>query len=407
MAAKENSITGKNAMITGPADVKHKDKYFSIVTVQHFHTKDITLLSDYFIPRCTHYFLFTFGQTRDFASSNSIQFFEYNRGALVGQKVLVRSQRQSFFLRYAQLVFWFTIFAMRFVPRRSWIVTPHPPVCFFGKALRALKRHEFVLILADIFQYDSNRLSGVLFNRYIRRCARTIDHVLYMSPDIQRRHDVFAKGERKPRVRKIWSLGIRRRFDESELTKKAVCLRDAATTVIGYVGVVRSCVGLENLIEYARHEPNVRLDIVGEGSYAEELMKRCEDANLKTRVIFHGFLATDDLRVLAKDWICGTMLYDTAGDLYSRHTEPGKAKLYISLGLPVLMTDITYIADEIRQHKAGVVIPSSDPALVAGAIKELRRDYAEYVKGVVAMAEAYDYQRKYDDDFSFMEQLPD
>lgn len=399
-----DSIPGRNIVRPLPAGKVDGDGYFSVVTVNHFHAKDVFLLADYFIPRCTHYFLLTFGQSADFGSSNSIQFSEYNRGKLVREKVLVRKQWGPFLLRAIQLVFWFTLFALFVAPRRSWIMTPHPPVCLFERMLRVFRKQKFVFIIADIFHYDSTQLSGTLFNRYVRHCARTIDHVLYMSKDIQDRHDVFAEGERKPLVRKRWSLGIKRCFDERDLAKKAGRVRDAQTTAIGYVGVIRSCVGLENMVECARLNGNIRVDVVGEGKYATELMKRCRDAGVERRVVFHGYLAGRELESLASDWVCGTMLYDADQALYTRHTEPGKAKLYISLGLPVLLTDVSYIVDEIRRHKAGIVLPGNEPGLVQGAVETLKRDYLDYANGVAAMAREYDYQAKYDADFSFMRQ---
>ncbi len=405
MAVPGNSIANAGAEAARVSDAGSQDKYFSVVTVNHFHAKDVFLLSDYFIPRCTHYFLFTFGQSNEFGSSNSIQFSEYHRGKLVREKVIVRNQwAGGFFVRSIQLVFWFTLFALLVAPRRSWIMTPHPPVCLFQKALRILKQQKFVFIIADIFHYDSKDWSGAIFNKYIRYCARTIDHVFYMSLDIQKRHDVFADGERKPLVRKRWSLGIKRRFDDGGFAMKAQHMRDARTTTLGYVGVVRSCVGLESLIEYARLNENIRVDVVGEGCYAAELIKRCRDSGVDRRVIFHGYLATGELEALAAEWVCGTMLYDLDQTLYTRHTEPGKAKLYLSLGVPVLMTDVSYIVDEVRRHKAGIVLSGNDPVMVKGAVETLRRDYLDYANGVAAMAKEYDYQSKYDDDFAFMRQ---
>jgi len=393
-------------MVDDTAHVTREREYDSVVTVNHQHAKDAFLLDAYFTPRCRHYVLFTFGMARDLKASNSIQFWEYDKGNLLRHKVLARNQRESFFPRYAQLIFWFTMFALTSVPRRSWIVAPHPPVFLFGRILRALKMHRLVLILQDIFDYDSTRLSGVLFNRYVRHCARSIRNVLYLSPSIQERHAVKKRRPHDAGVRKRWSFGIKRRFDETELMNKASRVQNAATTVLGYIGVVRSCVGLETLMEYARHDESIRVDIVGEGVYTEEFIKKCKDAGLDSRITCHGFLATEDLHVLASDWICGTMLYDTEGDLYSRHGEPGKAKLYLALGLPVLMTQVSYIADEICQRKAGMVLSNCEPASVAGAVDEMKREYAKYIDGVIAMAKEYDYQSKYDDDFAFMQRIP-
>ena len=388
-------------MVDDTAHVNRESAYDSVVTVNHQHAKDAFLLDAYFAPRCRRYVLFTFGMARDLEACNSIQFWEYDRGNLLRHKVLVRNQWKSFVPRYIQLIFCFTVFAMFSVPRRSWILTPHPPVLLFQRILRALREHRFVFFIADIFHYDDTRLSGRLFNRYVRRCARKADHLLYLSADIEERHH-FKDDSRPGRVCKRWALGIGCRFDEQLLAEKAIRLRDSATTTVGYVGIVRSVVGLDSLLGCVAQHDGLRLDIVGEGVYCEELAKRCKELGVESRVVFHGFLSTDDVEILARNWLCGTMLYDPDNDLYTRHTEPGKAKLYISLGLPVLMTDVSYIADEIRQHKAGVILEDNDPALITAGIEEIRADYETHMKGAVAMAREYDYERKYDGDFNFM-----
>ena len=388
-------------MTNETANADREIKYDSVVTVNHQHAKDAFLLDKYFAPRCRRYVLFTFGMARDLEACNSIQCWEYEKGDLLRHRVLVRNQWKSPLPRYIQLVACFTLFTLSSVSRRSWILTPHPPVLLCQRILRALKGHRFVFFIADIFQYDETRLSGVLANRYVRRCARKADHLLYLSADIEKRHH-FEDDSRPGRVCKRWALGIGRRFNDDTLAKKATHLRDNPVTTIGYVGIVRSVVGLDSLIDCVAQHDGLQLDIVGEGAYCETLSLRCKELGVEARVKFHGFLSTDDVEALAKNWLCGTMLYDPDNDLYTRHTEPGKAKLYISLALPVLMTDVSYIADELKQHRAGVILQGNDPSAVMGGIEEIRADYETFAKGAAIMAHEYDYERKYDDDFNFM-----
>jgi glycosyltransferase involved in cell wall biosynthesis len=377
-------------------------RYGSVATVHHFHARDVFLLADYYAPRCSRYFDVTFGMSRD-SGSNSIQFSEYRNGAIVRQRVLVKGQWGSFFPRYVQLIACFTFFALRHLPRSTWILTPHPPILMFEPLLRLMKKLRFVMLIADIFDYNSTSLLGRLFNRYVRHCAENARFVLYLSSDIQQRHDL--PGSRKPtgQVRRLWRLGIRKRFTDADVRDRALRVPQLGRVVLGYVGIVRSCVGLENLIECVRRDESLHLDIVGGGDYAAELRHVCGRDNLGRRVTFRGYLPTDSLLELSKDWFCGTMLYDMDQTLYTRYTEPGKAKIYLSLGLPIMMTDVSYIVDEVRQHKAGVVLSGNDPAQVGDAISGMKTDYAQYAEGAAAMAKAYDYERKYAEDFAFME----
>jgi hypothetical protein len=71
------------------------------------------------------------------------------------------------------------------------------------------------------------------------------------------------------------------------------------------------------------------------------------------------------------------------------------------------MTDVSYVVDEVRRFNAGMVIGSNDPAEVAKALAVMKTNYVRFVRGVAAMATAYDYERKYAEDFAFMERMPD
>lgn len=383
--------------------MEYREEYFSVAVVKHFHAKDAEFLTDYFAPRCARYFIFTFGLSKMLQSSNSIQFFEYSKGALVRQKTLVREQIAGFYLRYIQLVFWFVVFAVFFLPRRTWILTMHPPACVLQSVVRLLKRHKYALILSEVFQYDLERLSGRLMNWLLNKEARSVECLIYVSAAIEEHHDaLFGQQPGRSRcIRKRWTGGIKRRFSREALTARAHAAGNSPILTVGYIGLVRPFCGLGRLVEFLEGHPEVRLDVVGE-AHVETLREDCRRRGVEGRVTFRGFLPIDEVVGVAANWFCGTMLFDVTGDVYARYGEPGKARSYLSLGLPILMTDISHLADEIRKFHAGVVLPTNDVAQIEAGIDDLKRNYAAYINGVTAMTDFYEYETKYDRDFEFM-----
>ena len=382
--------------------MEHENKYFSVAVVKHFHAKDAEFLTDYFASRCAHYFLFTFGMSKVLASSNSIQFFEYADGSLVRRKTLAQNQAGGFFARYFQLAFWFVVFAIFFLPCRTWILTMHPPACVLQSFVRLLKRHKYALILSDVFQYDLKRFADRAMASLLNSEARSVECLMYVSAAIEEYHRaLLAARPGDGRCVKRWTGGIKRRFSREALTTRARSVASSPALTIGYIGLVRSFCGLGRLVELLESHPEVRLDVVGEAG-VEAMREDCRRRGVEGRVTFYGFLPIEEVVDVAANWFCGAMLFDVTGDNYAQYGEPGKARSYLSLGLPVLMTDISHLAGEIRKFHAGVVLPTNDVAQIEAGVNALKGDYVAYVNGVMAMTDFYEYETKYDRDFEFM-----
>jgi glycosyltransferase involved in cell wall biosynthesis len=383
--------------------MEREDRYFSVVAVKHFHAKDAEFFTDYFAPRCTRFFLFTFSLSQGLQSSNSIQFFEYSNGVLVRQKTLVEEQTRRGSLRLVELVFWFVVFAVFFLPKGSWILTLHPPVCVLQSVVRLLKSHKYALMLTEVFRYDLSRITGRLMNYVLHAEARSAECLMYVSPAIEEFHGVpiEAKSGRRHCIRKRWTGGVKRRFSPEALTAKIQAVSEGRVPlVIGYIGLVRQFCGLAKVVDFLEGHEEFRLDVVGEGG--EALREECRRRGLAERTMFRGFLSNDEVAEIAGNWFCGAMLFDVEGNVYAKDGEPGKARSYLSLGLPILMTDVSSLVREIGNFRAGIVLETNDVTQIEAGVNELRRNYETYIKGVIAMTDVYDYEAKYDKDFEFM-----
>jgi len=69
----------------------------------------------------------------------------------------------------------------------------------------------------------------------------------------------------------------------------------------------------------------------------------------------------------------GLAPYVPGADTYTQYTDPGKPKLYLACGLPVIITDVPASADLIDKAKAGIKVDYT-PESIAQAIKRLLSD---------------------------------
>jgi len=118
------------------------------------------------------------------------------------------------------------------------------------------------------------------------------------------------------------------------------------------------------------------LHVTGLGPLEQELKDTVRELGVRDHVTFHGYIESHArLHELLAGCAAGVAMYSAELDLWSRFAEPAKIKLYLSAGLPVFTTDVTYIAPQIALREAGLVLPF-DSAALADAVIELVGDEA-------------------------------
>ncbi len=104
--------------------------------------------------------------------------------------------------------------------------------------------------------------------------------------------------------------------------------------------------------------------------------------------MFHGFIAEFGkvLEILASGSVA-VAPYDVDPSSFSHFADPGKLKAYLSVGLPILLTDVPPNASEL-EREAGVEIVTSDADYLATRIEALLGDVEVWTQRHRA-AEAY------------------
>jgi len=163
---------------------------------------------------------------------------------------------------------------------------------------------------------------------------------------------------------------------------------------IAFVGHLKKGQGLELLIDafsdIVKQIPRAKLLIIGSGPLEEKLKLRAKDLDVE----FAGFMGEPSsvYRRVTKSAV-GIAPYEI--DSSVKYCDSGKVKLYLSAGLPVVVTSVPEIAHEIDKKKCGTMISYDREELVKAVVDLLKNEelLKTYRKNVRKLAHKYSYER--------------
>ncbi len=174
---------------------------------------------------------------------------------------------------------------------------------------------------------------------------------------------------------------------------------------IVYLGVLEELQGIQLIIDsfsdILKQVPDATFSIIGSGNYEDDLKRMVSERHLESHIKFMGLLSDEE----AEDMMCksavGVAPYVDDPDSNTRYTEPTKPKTYLGCGLPVLITRVPKIANDIEAARAGIAIGYKKEELVPAIVGLLNDDasYKEYRKNVIAYASKFDWDNIYDEAF--------
>jgi glycosyltransferase involved in cell wall biosynthesis len=163
-----------------------------------------------------------------------------------------------------------------------------------------------------------------------------------------------------------------RRFPGELLEERAA--RSEPFTV-GWVGWLRSWIGIETLVEAVVHlrrtEPDARLLLVGDGPGREAIERRVEQLGLGGAVRFRGSVAPADIPAELARMDAGVAIYPSG---QRAHSSSLKVLEYLASGLAVVAGGADQLADQVRDGETGLLCDPDDPAALARSLGLLAGD---------------------------------
>lgn len=179
---------------------------------------------------------------------------------------------------------------------------------------------------------------------------------------------------------------------------RSIPKRSRSALKLVFFGVLKVSQGLDIVLQNGQEIsdtfPNAELHVIGDGpdkAYFQSLAGR---SPLNTK--FYGYLP-DEQNIKEVIAACDIGLAPYMPDVsnVSYYTDPSKIKMYLSAGIPTVMTDFLSFSAEIRASRAGIVLKNAAGKELIAAIHAITRRMPAYKKAALALAKRYEYRTIY------------
>lgn len=186
-------------------------------------------------------------------------------------------------------------------------------------------------------------------------------------------------------------------------TKIKIVRNKRKKIIIGFLGMLKSHQGIELVLDNLNYIfskfPKLKIEIIGSGPEEQRIKKKA--AKYKKNVKFYGFIEKDNqVEKIMKNWSIGIATYIPISSNESYWGDPSKIKTYLSLGIPVITTNVSYFSKEIKKNKAGIIIDYNKESLLK-SIDDILKNKVDYQKNAYNLAKKYDYNILYKKLFDF------
>lgn len=263
---------------------------------------------------------------------------------------------------------------------------------FSGCVLRFLTRVDRVIyyVIDYVPQRFSNKLLNDIYHRIEKFCAKYCDWTWNLSPRM-----IEAR-------RKKWHMDFPHQLvvwhGVNFARIKRVPFENINETEILYMGTLLKKQGVQLVIEslpfIIKKAPKVRLTIIGKGPYERELKKLVDKLSLEKYVDFLGYIPShQEVENRIARAAITIALYDRKHDDFSYYSDPGKIKTYLGAGVPVVMTDVPYVAREVEKARCGFIVQYKRDELVETLVKFLlnKKLMKSYRINALNFAKKYDW----------------
>lgn len=131
---------------------------------------------------------------------------------------------------------------------------------------------------------------------------------------------------------------------------------------------------IDSMRDIIKEVPAAQLLIIGTGPYEPKLKEQAAELKLGESVKFLGLMDHDALFKFIPHHRIGLAPYINDANNYSWYADPTKPKEYLGCGLPLVITDVPWIAEEVAKRPMGVVCKYERASLAAACIKMLKDD---------------------------------
>lgn len=270
--------------------------------------------------------------------------------------------------------------------------------CLVGLILRKFGIVKHVIFYSIDFTPTrfSQRLMNIIYHWIESVCIKHVDERWNVSPRIGQGRETLLHISENEYPQKIVPIGVW----ERDITQEAGQFNRYALVFLGHLlqkqGVQMI---LQSLPAIKEKIPEISLHIIGGGEYEHTLKKITTNMRLSKYVKFYGWMSDQvTIRRIMSQCALAMATYDPSGENesnFSYYADPTKIKSYLSCGLPVIMTNISYNAQKLSKRKCAVLVDYSVES-VAGTIIELLKNTSRlklYRKNAIDEAKQFTWEK--------------
>ncbi len=241
---------------------------------------------------------------------------------------------------------------------------------FVGIWLRRLKRVKKVIYYVIDYtpkRFD-NRFLNLLYHRIDQFCVKRCDAVWNLSARISEIRE--RQGIRKER-NMIVPVGvdleqIKHASPDQILRRSLVCVSHL-TESKGIQLII------DSMNEIVKNVPDAKLLIIGTGPYEAKLRAMVREKKLEGCIEFLGAMEHERLFEYLPRCGIGVATYTEDSESISYYADPTKPKEFLACGLPLIITRVPWIAQEVEEKSMGIAI-NYDKGELVGAVLNLLTD---------------------------------
>ncbi len=375
--------------------LQEKLKRLDVVMVSHVFVTGAFLDFEEYLKTKTHS-LFFIGHPFSFRKEINSFYRYYTKGKLIKEHKAIGWRLPDFFLycKDAFYTFWWIL-----ISKHTFDIyfAADNFDAYIGLLLKKTGRvKEVVFYTIDyIPKRFKNPFLNFLYHYFDKQCLQNCKIVWNISPNMIAAREQFG-GLKKEKY--VTQLLVPQGIWHNRIPKISIEEKEKASIV--FLGHLVERQGLDLVIEamplVRKKIPQATLHIIGTGDFEEKLKKLVLKLKLSDVVTFSGYIKDDKLieEKLGYSTIAVAMYKPTPGSL-TYFADPMKVKVYLSSGLPIVLTDVPPIAKDLAKKRCALLSLYKKEELAKNIILLLsnKKLLAEYRENAIAYASEFDYNK--------------
>lgn len=333
-----------------------------------------------------------------YASQKKSSATVYEKGSLKAKAEAPQIKGPEIFL-YLKDFFATFYFLLKFKSKFHVYVGVDPLNAFVGLML---KRLGFVkVVIFYVIDYVPVRFKNVILNNVYHSvdkiCVRHADYTWNLTSAMAIGRE--RRGIRKEETNQM-TVPTGTNFEEA----KQLPFEQVERKTIVFLSHLREGQGIELILEalpeVVKEIPSAKLVVIGTGPLENYFKSEVKKRNLDNNVVFLGYIEDhgEIEKIVSK---CGVGLapYVPDSDSFTWYADPGKPKVYLGCGVPVIITRVPEVAFEIEKRGAGIAINYDKHELIGAIVKILTNDevYRQCRQKALEFASKYTWDNVFDE----------